>query len=88
MSAWNLPPGVSTNDEHVNPSDGDPRLEVAYLTLLAHPHDAWRIGEGQAVLCALRDVIADLKGWTAEKTQKHFEAIARIESAPTRQIES
>ena len=23
MSTWNLPPGVSTNNEHINPSDHD-----------------------------------------------------------------
>ena len=28
MSTWNLPPGVTTNDPHVNPPDETPRFVI------------------------------------------------------------
>lgn len=51
------------------------RLGEIYVSLLMHPHDAWR-AQNQTIYCTLRDEIAAALGIDAESVQTTFEAKA------------
>ena len=55
-------------------------LESAYLILLSHRQDSWRISN-QHVYCLLRDSIAKATGREAEDVQNSFEERAAIAKA-------
>ena len=55
-------------------------LETAYLALLQHPLDLWRI-QNQPLLCTLRDTLAECTGQSGEDVQNEYEARAAIKAA-------
>lgn len=59
--------------------DGLNAAQFAYLALLKHDHDAWRV-KNQGVYCALRDFIAKATGQTSEAVQDAYELAALNEA--------
>ena len=49
--------------------------EEAYVAILRHPHDTWRL-KNQALYCTLRDFIADHTGMDSEEVQDEYESRA------------
>jgi hypothetical protein len=64
------PPSGWINDRA---RDGITLVERAYIALLRHPHDLWRV-KNQWLYCECRAYLAAATGRSEEETQELFEA--------------